>query len=66
MNSTKDFIIIDKVLKGDTRAFSELVDHYKDMVFTLTLQMLKDSNRAEEVAQDVFIKIFKKLDTFKR
>lgn len=65
MNPTDDLIIIDKVLKGKTHAFSELVDHYKDKVFTLTLLMLKDSNKAEEVAQDVFIKIFKKLDTFK-
>ena len=65
MNSTNDFVIIDKVLKGEPGAFSELVDHYKDMVFTLALRMLKDSNRAEEVSQDVFIKIYKKLDTFK-
>ena len=65
MNPTNDFLIIDKVLKGETHAFSELVGHYKDMVFTLALRMLKDRNKAEEVSQDVFIKIYKKLDTFK-
>lgn len=65
MNPTDDLIIIDKVLKGNTHAFSRLVDHYKDMVFTLAHRMLKDRIKAEEIAQDVFIKIFKKLDTFK-
>ena len=65
MNPTNDLIIIDKVLKGHTQAFSELVDHYKDLVFTLALRMLKDKNKAEEISQDVFVKIYKKLDTFK-
>ena len=65
MNPSNDLLIIDKILKGETRAFSELVDHYKDMVFTLALRMLKDRNKAEEVSQDVFVKIYKKLDTLK-
>jgi len=65
MNQTKDQKIIDKVLNGQTNSFSELVDNYKDMVFTLALRMMKDRNLAEEVSQTTFIKIYKKLYSFK-
>ncbi len=51
--------------KGNTRAFSDLVDSYKDMVFTLSVRMLGNREEAEEVSQDVFIKVFKSLQNFK-
>lgn len=56
---------IDRILKGDTAAFSILVDQYKTLVFTLALRMLKNREEAEEIAQDTFIKIFKSLSKFK-
>ncbi|WAC03921.1 sigma-70 family RNA polymerase sigma factor [Lacinutrix neustonica] len=56
---------ITKVLEGDSHAFAVLVDRYKDLVFTLALTMTKNREEAEEVAQDVFIKIYKHLATFK-
>ncbi|KAA9035829.1 sigma-70 family RNA polymerase sigma factor [Ginsengibacter hankyongi] len=52
------------VLKGDTNAFAVLVERYKDMVFTLSLKMLKDRHEAEEAAQDTFYKIYKSLCKF--
>jgi RNA polymerase sigma-70 factor (ECF subfamily) len=65
MKPTDDQKIIDKVLKGQTNAFSEIVHNYKNMVFTLALRMMKDRQLAEEVAQSTFIKIYKKLSSFK-
>ncbi len=53
------------ILQGDARAFSALVDNYKNMVYTVALRMLKNSEEAEEVAQDTFIKVFKSLKRFK-
>jgi RNA polymerase sigma-70 factor (ECF subfamily) len=64
MTST-DQHYIDLVLNGDTNAYSVLVNLYKDLVFTLTIRMLKNREEAEEVAQDVFIKAFKNLSKFK-
>jgi RNA polymerase sigma-70 factor (ECF subfamily) len=52
------------VKEGDTNAFAVLVDRYKDMVFTLSLKMLKDREEAEEVSQDTFLKIYKSLSKF--
>ena len=60
-----DQIYIDKILEGETSAFSTLVDQYKDLVFSLALRMMKNREEAEEVAQDTFIKIYKSLSKFK-
>lgn len=57
--------IINQIIEGDTKAFAILVDRYKDLVFTLTIRMLKNREEAEEVSQDTFIKVFKSLGKFK-
>ncbi|NNC50035.1 MAG: RNA polymerase sigma factor [Flaviramulus sp.] len=56
---------INLIIEGDTNAFSVLVDRYKDLVYTLTLRMLKNREEAEEVSQDTFIKVYKSLNKFK-
>ena len=63
--TTNDEKIINQIIAGDSNAFSVLVDRYKDLVFTLSLKMLKNREEAEEVAQDTFIKVFKSLSKFK-
>ena len=65
MSHNQDQHCIDSVLSGDTRAFEELIERYKYMVFTLALKMIKNREDAEEVAQDVFVKAFTALNTFK-
>ncbi|TXD84846.1 sigma-70 family RNA polymerase sigma factor [Subsaximicrobium wynnwilliamsii] len=65
MTINKDQILINQIVKGDTSAFTVLVDNYKDLVFTLALRMLKNREEAEEVAQDTFIKAYKSLANFK-
>jgi len=65
MTTNEDIILIDAIKNGDTRAYAQLVDRYKDLVYTLALRMLKHKEEAEEVAQDTFIKVFKSLDKFK-
>lgn len=57
--------IIKAIQQGDTKAYGQLVDRYKDLVYTLALRMLKHREEAEEVAQDTFIKVFKSIDKFK-
>ncbi|WJJ96040.1 RNA polymerase sigma factor [Algibacter luteus] len=56
---------IDLINKGDTNAFAKLVDRYKDLVYTLTLRMLKNREEAEEVSQDTFIKVYKSINQYK-
>ncbi|MDT0540826.1 RNA polymerase sigma factor [Croceitalea sp. P059] len=56
---------IEAILNGDSQAFSKLVDDYKNLVYTVALRMLKNTEEAEEVAQDTFVKVFKSLKHFK-
>ena len=61
--TTNDQILINQILEGDVKAFTQLVNRYKDLVFTLALQMLKSREEAEEVSQDTFIKTYKDTNT---
>lgn len=63
--TTNDQVYIDSILNGDTNAFAVLVDRYKDLVYTLTMRMMKHTEEAEEAAQDTFIKVYKSLNKFK-
>ncbi|WP_299668006.1 RNA polymerase sigma factor [uncultured Polaribacter sp.] len=63
--ANKDQLIIDKVLQGNSNAFAELVNTYKDLVFSLAIKMTKNKEVAEEVSQDTFIKAYKNLANFK-
>lgn len=64
MRQLKDSDLVRKTLQGDLKAFGELVDRYKHMVFTLACRILRNREDAEEIAQDTFVKAFKSLDTF--
>ena len=65
MTTNDDQILIEAIQNGDTKAYGQLVDRYKDLVYTLAIRMLKHKEEAEEVAQDTFIKVFKSLNKFK-
>lgn len=51
-------------LKGDNRAFDDLVNRHKDRVFNLCYWFLGDYHEADDIAQDVFIKVFRSLGSF--
>jgi RNA polymerase sigma factor (sigma-70 family) len=59
-----DFEIIQKILVGDERAFSSLIDRHKDKAMTLAIRMLKNKEDAEESLQDAFVKAFTGLKYF--
>ena len=60
-----DMDIINLVLKGDFNTYSILVERYQNFVFTIVLRYVKSREDAEEVAQDVFIKAYRSLGSFK-
>jgi RNA polymerase sigma factor (sigma-70 family) len=57
---------IERVLRGDTTAFRELVNRHKDYAFTLAFRILNSREDAEEAAQDAFVRAFNALATFNR
>ena len=60
-----DIDVISQVLNGDHNAYATLVNRYNNFVFTIVLRYVKAREDAEEVAQDVFIKAYKSLASFK-
>jgi RNA polymerase sigma-70 factor (ECF subfamily) len=49
----------------DERAFRELIDAHRDRVYNITFRMLGNRAEAEDVAQEVFITVFKTIHTFR-
>ena len=66
MRYLDDITYVDQVLSGNTAAFTHLVNKHKDFVFTAACRITRQKEEAEEVAQDVFVKAYQKLSTFKR
>ncbi len=60
-----DEALVQRFQGGDTGAFSDIVTRYQDRVFTLSLRWMGDREVAEEVAQDVFIALYRSLDRFR-
>ncbi len=58
--------IIERILAGDTKAFEEIVTEYHKMVYTLAFRVLKSREEAQEIAQDVFLKVFQSLKKFNK
>ncbi|MEM7032412.1 MAG: sigma-70 family RNA polymerase sigma factor [Chloroflexota bacterium] len=50
--------------KGDRVAFAKIVEAYQGPVFNLCYRMLGDRTEAEDAAQEAFIKVFLKLDSY--
>jgi RNA polymerase sigma-70 factor (ECF subfamily) len=57
--------LIDRLLERDEQAFSDIVRLYGDKVFSLIYRMLGNRQEAEDVAQDVFITVFKTVESFR-
>ena len=50
---------------GDDAAFSELVDRYKNLVFAMVYRMVNDRSQADDLAQEVFLKVHRGLPYFR-
>ena len=58
--------LIAGVLDGSDEAFRILIERYQDRIFRLLNRFTRDRIEAEDLAQEVFVKVFRKLHTFQR
>jgi RNA polymerase sigma-70 factor (ECF subfamily) len=58
-------LLIKNLKKGREDAYRQLVDEYGNKLLRTCYLILKDREEAEDVVQETFIKVFKKIDTFK-
>jgi RNA polymerase sigma-70 factor (ECF subfamily) len=59
-----DVVLVARCRRGDPEAFARLVALHEGMVFNLAARLLGDSEEARDVAQNVFLHVYRKLGQF--
>lgn len=57
-NRFTDEELIARFQEGDIRAYNEIVNRYKDKLLNFVYRFLGDMNRAEDLVQDTFLKVY--------
>lgn len=65
-DSYEEAELIAAAQQGDQRAFTKLVKRYEDLVYRYAFKLCRDQEAAEEVFQDTFVNVFRKLHQFDR
>ncbi len=60
MHDLNDTILIQKICDGCEKAFREVYDRYHVQMFYIAKKYVKDPNLAEDVVQDIFVKLWEK------
>ncbi|MFO7294684.1 MAG: sigma-70 family RNA polymerase sigma factor [Clostridia bacterium] len=59
-------LLVEKAQNGDVLAFEELVSFYAKKIYNYCYRMTNNREDAEDLAQEVFIKVYRNLKSFKR
>ncbi|HET9232772.1 MAG TPA: RNA polymerase sigma factor [Candidatus Eisenbacteria bacterium] len=65
LSAAEEQQLLDLARRGDTGAYGRLVRAYQDLIYALVHRSVRDRAVAEELTQDVFIKAFRSLGTFR-
>src|SRR5262245_1259263 len=65
MDRTQDLQLISRLQAGDEDAMRELADQYRARIFQLAIRHMKNREDAEEVTQDVLMKVYRKSASFR-
>jgi len=65
LSELSDQQLVERFWAGDKEVLSELLSRYYSRVYRLCYGILRNSHDAEEVIQEIFLRVFQKLDLFK-
>src|SRR3569833_3465253 len=65
MTTLRERMLIRRLQQRDERAFAEVMRLYQHKVFNVVFRMVGSREEAEDVAQEVFVTVFKHVDTFR-
>jgi RNA polymerase sigma-70 factor (ECF subfamily) len=65
MDRTNDRQLVSRLQLGDQEAVRELADRYGHRIFQMALRHMRNREDAEEVTQDVLLKVYRKIDKFR-
>ncbi len=60
-----DLCLVERVQKGDTAAFEELVHRYHRSVYNLALRLTDNPEDASDIAQETFLRVYRNMHTFR-
>lgn len=61
-----DDALMQRVREGDDDAFGEIVDRYKDSLVNYLTHLVRSRDRAEEVAQDAFVRLYRNASNYRQ
>jgi RNA polymerase sigma-70 factor (ECF subfamily) len=62
---TPEEALVSRAARGDEQAFAVLVNRYKGMMYSMAYRLVRDSGKAEDAAQNAFIKAWAALPGFR-
>jgi len=65
-NQDADVALVERYLAGDTTAFDEIMIRYERQIYRVCYRFVENRDDAMDLAQEVFIKAFEHLSTFRR
>lgn len=66
LRAADDSAVVTAFLAGEERGFSELVDRYQTRLLNFIYRTIGDRDRAEDLVQEVFIRVYRHLHRFDR
>ena len=65
VGKANDFALAQAAAQGDMVAFEELYQRHHRRVYSICLRMLQNASEAEDLTQDVFIQLYRKIGSFR-
>jgi len=63
--ASEDPALVEALRRGEAEAFERLVRAYQHRLFSIALRMLRDRGEAEEVAQEIFLRVHRSIRDFR-
>ena len=65
VTSSTDLVLTQAAARGDMAAFEEIYQRHHRRVYSICLRMLQNATEAEDLTQDVFIQLYRKIGSFR-
>ena len=65
LRSEEDFELVERILRGNGRAFQVLVERFNGVVYSAARSILGNRNDVEDTVQEIYIKIYRGLPSFR-
>ena len=62
---SEESVLIEKASRGDKESFERIINTYKNYVFAIILNFIKDNEEAQNISQEVFLQVYVSLPNFK-